>query len=809
MENYKNKSLTPKERAADLLSRMSSNEKLAQIQCYFFKSEDVNDMAEAFPLGVGEVSCLEMRSMETLDQAIYLQHAIQSRVIHSSPHGIPAIFHMEGLCGLLLKDAMSFPCGLGRAASFDPALEEEIGRIVGRQAAAMGISHILAPVLDVSRNPRFGRYGETYGEDAALVSAMGTAYTKGLQDEGGRQLRVESVAKHFTGSHENQAGLHTASAEISSQKLREVYAKPFQAAISEGGLRGVMPCYNSLNGMPVSGSRQILTELLREEMGFDGVTVSDYNAILKMVDDQCVCETRGEAAVLALKAGVDVELPTPNCYSSPLLEKLTGGELDMALLDRAVSRVLEAKFRMGLFEHPYALQGDEFDRAFYSQKDGNISKQSALESIVLLKNNGILPLRKDPRRIAVIGWHGDTIRALFGGYTHLSMAEGLRGDLSAMADATLGGKRQRKSYPCYQDSHVTDEAPFREEYERVAKTFYPHTRSLLEQLRVEFPDSEVIYAYGYDFAGSDESKFHKALSLAKTCDLTILTLGGKHGTGFTSSTGENLDSTSINLPPCQEAFIEEVRKVCSKLIGIHFDGRPISSNNADRYLDAILEAWSPSEFGTEAVCDVLTGRFNPCGKLPVTIAINAGQTPIHYNHDHNSGYRRNKERVFPGYSECTYEPRYYFGFGLSYTSFDYSDLRISQEEYWPGETVDVTVRVTNTGNTAGTEIVQLYIEDVVGSTTRPVMELEGAARVFLEPKECKSVRFTFQLSQIALLDRTGQWKIESGIIRVMVGSSSKDIALTGAFRIAESQTLTHGRNRGFFAKSEILEENVS
>lgn len=805
MEKYQNTSLSPQERAEDLLSRMSLDEKMAQVQCYFPRSTDVSDFGERFPCGVGEVSCLEMRSVGSVDQAIYMQHAIQHTAIASSPHGIPAIFHMEGLCGLLLEGAASFPCGLGRAASFDPSLEREVGRTVGRQAAAMGITHVLAPVLDVSRNPRFGRYGETYGEDPALASAMGTAYASGIHDTTGKALKTESVAKHFAGSHENQAGLHATSADVPPRKLREVYIKPFQAAMDEGGLLGIMPCYNAMDGVPASGDRKLLTGLLREEMRFRGLAVSDYSAIENMMTAQNVCESRAEAGLLAMEAGMDVEMPAVSCYGPELRERFASGEADISILDQAVLRVLETKFRMGLFEHPYALQGNEFDRVFHAPQDKALSRRSALESIVLLKNDGILPVREAPRRIAVVGWHAGTIRSMFGGYTHLSMAEGLHGDLATMAGVSDSGKVQRKAYPRYPDTYVTDEAPFRADYEKIAKTFYPETKTMYEKLRETFPDSEVIYAYGYDFAGTDESRFELALELLKTCDMAILTLGGKHGTGYTCSMGENVDAASIDLPSCQEQFIAEAAKVCPRLVGVHFDGRPISSDSADKYLSAIVEAWSPAEFGAESVCDVLTGRYNPSGKLPVTVAFNAGQTPIHYNHDHNSGYRRDVSNLLPGYVECGYEPRYHYGFGLSYTTFAYSGLAISKAAYAPDEHVEITAKITNTGSAAGTEIVQLYIEDVAASTVRPVMQLEGAARVTLAPGETKTVRFVFPMSQLALLDRDMRRKIEKGTIRVMVGSSSQAPELEGKFAITADKYLDSRRDRGYFARAEVLQ----
>lgn len=798
MEKYKDKTLSPKERAEDLLSKLSLDEKMAQVQCYFY----MPDRPEVFDLmhknGVGEVSCLEFRGLETVDEAIALQRSIQKKIIDSSPHKIPAIFHMEGLCGLMLKDAVSFPTGLGRAASFDTELEENIGKIVGRQASAIGISHILAPVLDVSSNPRFGRYGESYGEDPALVSAMGTAYAKGIHDPENKGLKTEGVAKHFVGSHDNTAGIHTTSAYIPPRKLREVYAKPFQAAITEGELKGIMPCYNSIDGEPVSSSDKIMNKLLREEMGFEGVTVSDYGAVNNLFSEFKLCESCEDAGYMAMSAGMDVELQLPFCYNDKLKEKFASGEADINVLDRAVLRVLETKFRMGLFENPFSLQGTDFDRLYYSENDKATAKKSAAKSLVLLKNDGILPIKNAAKRIAVIGYHAGTIRSMFGGYTHLSMVEGLQADIATMAGVAENGKRERKKYPNYPDTNITNEVPFADTFEKIADSMYPNVKTLYEGIKEAFSDSEVIYSYGYDFCGSGTEHFKEALELAKTCDLTILTLGGKYGTGKASSMGENVDGTSVNLPPCQEIFIEKAAEVCKNIIGIHIDGRPISSDNADKYLNALIEAWSPSEFGTEVICETLTGKLNPSGKLPVTVAYNAGQTPITYNREHGSDYARENAFGVEGYADCSYTPRYLFGFGLSYTDFSYSDLEIENNDK-----IGIKFKVRNTGAVYGEEIAQVYIEDKIASVVRPNKELAGSVRLDLQPGEEKTAQITIDKSQLAFLDREMKWKIEAGKFAVYVGSSSSDNALVGEFEINEDRYID-GKTRSFYGKAEII-----
>ncbi len=804
MERYRDKTLSARERAADLLGRMSLDEKMAQLQCYMPRGEHTDDFGPAFPFGVGEVSCLEMRGLDTAEKAARLQRTLQRVVIGNSPHGIPAIFHIEGLCGLPVQGAVSFPCGLGRGASFDPELEEQIGRAVSGQAAALGATHVFAPVLDVSRNPRFGRHGESYGESPALVSALGAAYARGVHDKSGKRVNTESVAKHFVGSHDNQAGIHGSAAAIPPRALRETYARPFAAAIDEGGLRGVMPCYNAVDGVPVSGDEVMLTGLLRGELGFDGVTVSDYTAIENMVTIQKLCASRTDAGLMALRAGMDAELPAVACYNAELRDRFASGAADTALLDRAVRRVLETKFRMGLFESPYAPEGGAFDEAYRRPEDRALSRRSALESLVLLKNNGALPLTREPGRVAVIGWHAGTIRSMFGGYTHMSMAEGARGDVATMAGVEAEDTARRGEHPRYPGTFVTDEAPLRAGYEAIARAFYPQVKTLYEQLRETFPRSDVRYAYGYDYAGTDERGFAEALALVRESDLAILTLGGKHGTGFTCTTGENVEAADIGLPPAQEKFLRLARDVCPVLIGVHLDGRPISSDAADACLDAILEAWSPAEFGAEAICDVLTGVYNPSGRLPVTVARCAGQTPIHHDHENGSGYRRDTSNALPGYVTCPYTPRYPFGFGLSYTAFTYERLAVEKDAYKPGEDVAVTVRIANTGPCFGTETVQLYVQDVEASTVRPALELAGAKRVALAPGARAAVRFVFPVTQLALVGRDMRWRVEKGLVRVLAGPSSDTLPLTGSFAITEDRILPSGRHRGYYARAELV-----
>ncbi len=404
-------------------------------------------------------------------------------------------------------------------------------------------------MLDVTRDPRMGRQGESYGEDPTLAAALGAAYTRGIQNTETAGRRPESVAKHFLAFHNSQGGIHGTHSDTPPRLLREIYAKPFQAAIREG-LKGIMPCYDSLNGEPVSASKELLTGLLREEMGFDGLCVSDYGAVGNAHSVQHIGESFADAGYRCMEAGMDMELPSTTGWNEELKAMFQRGEADIAVLNRAVLRVLEAKFRMGLFEHPYALQGEELKKAFSDPQDREISLQSARESLVLLKNDGALPLRKTVKKIALIGPHADCARKFFGGYTHLCMME----STLAVANSIAGVS-----------GVVTDGRPIRtipgtniqsdegEEFDAILCRQKPDCRSLLEELRVRLPDAEITYAYGYPIAGADESGFEEALAAAKNADVVILTLGGKHGTCSMASMGEGVDAGNINLPACQDA----------------------------------------------------------------------------------------------------------------------------------------------------------------------------------------------------------------------------------------------------------------
>ncbi len=790
-------------RAKELLDDLSVDEKVAQIAGVMYIEGMYEKMLPFLKNGMGEVSCLCVREMKTLEEVAAWQRRVQTDIMERSPHHIPAIFHIEGLCGSFTQGSTSLPSGVSRGSSFDVKLEEELGEMVARQEVSCGFTHILAPVLDVARDPRMGRCGESYGEDPTLVSAMGTAYAKGIQKAEAAGKHADAVAKHFYGFHAASGGIHGANADLCDRDHLQTFGKPFQAAITEANLRGIMPCYCAVNGEPFSLSPYFLTQVLRKEMGFDGCVFSDYGAISNAHEFDHVGESLTEAGLMALEAGMDLELPMPRCYNSQeFAQRFREGSADMELLDRACLRVLTAKFRMGLFEDPFAMDAGKIQEIYDEPKNRELTLRSARESLVLLKNTGVLPVSSKAKKIAVIGCHAGNARYFFGGYTHMDMATSLLAATNSMAGVGQSEKEGRPENILLPGSQVQDDE--QEGFDALLKLQKPDCKNLVEELADRLPGTEISYAYGYPKYGTDTSGFDEALAAAKDADLVILTLGGKWGSGSICTMGEGIDTMDIGLPPCQEAFLAEAAKLKKPLVGLHFSGRPISSDLADEKLDAILECWCPSEAGAEAIVDVLLGKVNPSGKLPVCAARNAGQIPVYYYQLFGSGTTQAKSIGFTNYVDGSHAPRYYFGHGLSYTAFAYSNLVVGKKEIAPDETVDISVDIENTGKVAGTEIPYLFLRDDWASMVRPSLEMAGFARVTLAPGEKKTVKFTLDPSQTAFLTRSREheWKIEKGSFTVLVGAAADDLRLSGSFQVTEDKIID-GKRRKFYALGTV------
>lgn len=794
IEAYKNPGLSAEQRASDLLSRMTWEEKLGQMMGYCGAAWSA-DRLENYLYGVGQVSFFGGVEKKSIYDSAAWQRDVQKRIMEKSRFGIPAIFHLETLCGAMLPDATIFPSGIGQAAGFDPEQQRNMGSLVGKQGRAAGAHQAFSPVLDVARDPRFGRMGETGGEDPTLISALGCAIVNGIQQNGNLKEGMAATAKHFLGYHDSQGGIHAAACDIPDRLLREVYAKPFQAAISKAGMRGIMPSYSSIDGEPVSASKKILTGLLEEEMGFDGVVVSDYSAVEEIHTRHCAAENLSEAGRKAILAGVHQELPSGNCYQPEIMKDIQDDPDVETAVDKAVLRILRLKFELGLFENPYASGDETIRQVFESPRNHDVAMKSALQSLVLLKNNGVLPLSGNEKRVAVIGWHAESVSGMFGGYTWLSTIESSLSARNTMAGVKKHEDSNAQTKKVWSGSLVEKNDPQTEVDLRALSTKF---RSLLDILKEKHPNTIFYNAFGYPYVGDDCSSHSKAIEVASEADLIIMTIGGKYSTGSTASVGEGIDGTNINLPSCQESLIWKLKKLGKPLILIHFDGRPISSDAADACADALLEAWNPGQAGPEAVEAAIYGSYIPGGRMPVSTPYNAGQIPIYYNHPNGSSYHQNTITAFRSYVDCPHEPRYCFGYGLSYTSFEYSDLWVHIDDSLGKDCIKISFVVKNTGSIAGDEVAQLYIRDCYASMVRPVQELAGFTRIHLTPGEKNRITFTLHISQFAFLDSEMQWKVEKGDVQLMIGASAMDIRLSQTYHIEEDLTFS-GMNRAFFS----------
>jgi beta-glucosidase len=678
---------------------------------------------------------------------------------------------------------------------------------VRRQMLSIGYRHALSPVMDVSRDPRWGRIGETYGEDPALCAAMSVAYTKGLQ---GETLKDGAVAtgKHFLGYGLSDGGLNMASNPIPARELREVYAKPFQAAVTEGGLRGVMNSYGTVDGEMIIGSKGIMTDLLRGEMGFEGILVSDYMSIERLVNYHLLPDV-APAGAAALKAGLDAEYPLPHGFGSNLAEAVNRGELALAEIDRSVRRMLAAKFELGLFENP-GPRLETLAEAYGDEIHAGRSLKAARESIVLLKNNGILPLSKEIKTLAVVGPHADSIRLLFGCYTlpagmEMQMSNSMAGDmagLDGMEDFMKANGAPQPAPETYPGSDVLRE---REDFKAMLEmAIGPFTPTILSCIKTKCPGADVLYAKGCDVAGNDKGGFEEAIETAKKSDAVIMTLGGKYGWGANCTVGEGLDRDDIGLTGIQEEFARAVIETGKPVVVVHMDARPLSSAYIKDNAAAILENWFPGSTGGRALSDVLFGDYNPAGRMPVTALRNAGQIPIYCGQKNgNAYYAKNTTGALNRYVEGTTEPLFYFGEGLSYTTFAYENLSATPQIGADG-VAQIRFDIVNTGGLDGEEVVQLYVSDEYASLLRPAKEFAGCKRFFLKAGERAAVKFTVRADQFAFLDGDMNWVVEKGKMNVMVGASSEDIRLRGSFDITETKRI-EGKTRGFYAKGEVID----
>jgi beta-glucosidase len=754
------------ERVSDLLSRMTVDEKLAQLSgIWVFELLDKSAFSEekaraAIGNGIGQIT--RVAGATTLEPAASAEliNRIQAFLVENTRLGIPAIVHEECCSGTMAQGATCFPQIIGVASTWEPELVEEMTAAIRTQMRAIGAHQGLAPVLDVTRDPRWGRVEETFGEDPYLAARMGVSYVQGLQ---GRDLKqgVVATGKHFVGYGLSEGGMNCAPVHIGPRELHEVFLTPFEAAIKEAHLASIMNAYHELDGVPCGSSKELLTEILRHRLGFDGTVVSDYFAIRQLFDFHHLARDRSEAARMALEAGIDVELPGTECYGQPLREAMRNGTVEESLIDRAVGRVLGMKFRLGLFESSY-VDVEQVSGVFDTPGQRALAREIARKSIVLLKNEeDLLPLRKDLSSIAVIGPNADSVRNMLGDYAYPPHIELLTGQ-------TPG-------------SHV------------------PMT-SVLEGIRRKVtPETEVIYAIGCDVTGESKEGFAEAIEIARKSEVAVLVVGGRSGLTDRCTTGEARDRADIGLPGVQEDLVRAIFETGTPVVVVLINGRPLSIPWIAEHVPAILEAWLPGEEGGTAVADVLFGDENPGGRLPITIPRAVGQIPTYYNHKPSGG----RSQWYGDYVALSSRPLFPFGHGLSYTRFEFENLQIEPRQVGAEGHVKVTLDVKNVGGREGDEVVQLYVHLGGRSVTRPVKELKGFKRITLEPGQEKTVAFTLPVSQLGYCDRDMAFVVEPGAVEVMIGSSSDDVRLTGRFEIV-GETADASAARAFFSTVEVI-----
>jgi beta-glucosidase len=762
---YRDPTRTCAERADDLLNRMTREEKAAQLgSAWVFQLADggvlsADRAADLLREGLGHVTRISGASSLDAARSAELANAIQKCLVEETRLGIPAIVHEEICSGLMARQATVFPQAIGLATTWEPELALALGDAIRRQMRAVGAHQGLAPVVDVCRDPRWGRTEETFGEDPYLVSRFGVAFVLGLQGEDLRE-GVVATLKHFVGYGASEGGMNWAPARIPPRELHEVYLHPFEAAVRTAGARSVMNAYNEVDGVLCAADRELLTTLLRDEWGFDGCVVADYFLIRQIAEYHEVAPDGEAAAAMALNAGLDLELPATDCYGAPLLQALEAGLVTEATLDEAVRRVLRTKFELGLFEQPYvdatAASGLADVPAHHE-----LARTIARKSIVLLKNDGVLPLAPDPGTVAVIGPNADAARNLFGDYAYPAHVESLL-DVLESGHSTL-------STPV--------DAPVRIEPAEIT------CATILDAVRERFGD-RVSYARGCEVDGESRDGFAEAVALAGAADVAVMVMGDKSGLTDDCTTGEFHDRTSFDLPGVQEELVAAVLDTGTPVVLVLVAGRPAASAELHERCAAVVMAWLPGEEGAAAIADVLAGEFDPGGKLPISYPRTAGQVPVYYCHKVSGGRSHPKG----DYVDSPSTPLYPFGFGLSYTSFALSDARVRERTVAWNDAIVVDVVLTNTGSRAGNEVVQLYVRNPQAGITRPTKELKGFARVELGPGEAATVTFEVPVAQLGFYDRDLCYVVEPGAIEVFVGTSSAELAPAGPVEVVADST---------------------
>lgn len=716
MEIYENPHYSPAQRALDLLSGMTLEEKLGQM-CQVDGRTDAESWI--FERHIG--SFLHV----TGDEPLSLQKlAAQTRL------RVPLLFGIDAIHGHAFQSgAVVFPSPLGMSSSWNAELLEKAARITAAEVALTGLHWTFSPLLCLGRDTRWGRIDETFGEDPYLAGALAAAMIQGYQGSDLKEpYSILACAKHFAAYGETLGGRDSTDAEVSMRKLRSIFLPPFKKA-ADAGCASFMAGYNTIDGVPCSANKHLLRDILKEEWGFQGIVVSDWNNVGWLHKTQKVAESMERACEIAINAGNDMIMSTPEFYETAL-KLVRNGVVEEKRIDESCRRILELKFRLGLFDDKRFPSIDKASELIGCDDHKEAAFNTALRSMVLLKNeNNTLPLTGSIKRIALIGPNCDDADAQLGDWSF-----GAR-DLSRVNESTLS------YHPEYDTSPIV---------------------TILKGIRSRAgSDIQVLYEKGCNMHDSDDSSLGAALEAAIQSDIIIAVVGDD-----IILNGESRDRVDLSLTGGQQKLLEVLKDTGKPLVVVLINGKPLTVPWIKDNADVILEAWNPGMEGGNAVASILFGDFNPCGKLSISFPKHVGQLPVYYNQ--LPGWHGNS------YVEMTAEPLFAFGFGLSYNQYEYSDLSVSSAVLSAADSLTVSVKVQNKGEYEGTEIVQLYTNDIYSSVTTPVKELKGFACVELKPGEKKLVEVTLPIASLSLVDAEGNTRVEPGEFEIMLGSSSRD-----------------------------------
>lgn len=804
---YKNAKYNIEDRVNDLLSRMTLEEKVMQLcselpSNFIFNGEiDYTKLKSFGKNGYGRITQYSLVGLVSPQKIVKTSNSIQKFFIEETRLGIPIILQSESLVGYPGKEGTIFPSMLNLAATWEPSLVKKMAEIIGEECHAVGINTVMSPVVDISRDLRWGRCYETFGEDVYLTTQMGINYVKGIQSK-----NVSCIAKHFLGYAETQGGLNTAVTRLNKKELYEVFATPFEAMDKIANLDGMMASYSEIDGLPVGCNKEIIHDLLRKTMGFKGLLISDGAAIWKIYDYFKIAQTYAEAGLLAKKAGLDTEIPVSGAYRH-LTDFVKNNKLNEHIIDESVKRVLTIKFKLGLFEKPYIEEKNIFNQLTNNTKK-KFSEQIAENSIVLLSNKEhILPITSNCT-IGLIGPHANSKRYPISGYSYpayIEMVQALKN--KSNKDISFNGVID-------EENKMQDSQSFNSMYNIFQNTdwnYLNNTNTIMQNIQATTLKEELEtfyklnYSMGCDITNTNFDDIENAYKIAQESDIIILTVGGNCG-WVNVTIGEGKDRCTLDLPGLQQKLLSKLQMANKPIILIMYG--TIYNISSTKNIKAILYAGLPGPYSGKAIANIIKGNANPSGKLPFTIPRSVGQIPIYYNHKVGSGYHSIGDKAMStifsgGYIDGIYSPLYPFGFGLSYTSFLISDINIKNKIIKLGDDIKLSCKIKNTGSFAGSEVVQIYYYFKEAHVIRPNKQLIAFQKITLKSNECKTILFTINTKQLGYYNEEMQFVIEPGMANLMIGTSSEDIIYQTNIQLIGNPLNIIG-NRTYSSQNKII-----